>query len=52
MKINIDKEQLSDIYNLYFNVFYPLKKFVSKKEFVDITNKMRIGDNVFFPIPI
>ena len=52
MKINIDKLQLSDIYNLNFNVFYPLTKFVSKKQFEDISNKMIIGKNKFFPFPI
>ncbi len=52
MKINIDKLQLSDIYNLNFNVFYPLTKFVSKKQFINVSNNMKIEKNKFFPFPI
>ena len=47
MKINIDKLQLSDIYNLNFNVFYPLTKFVSKNQFEDISNNST--ENSFVP---
>ena len=52
MKIQIDKYQLSEIYNLYYKVFYPLTKFVSKKQFLSIVNKMEISKNIFFPIPV
>ena len=52
MKIQIDKYQLSEIYNLNYNVFYPLTKFVSKKEFLSIVNEMKISKKLFFPMPI
>ena len=52
MKIQINKYQLSEIYNLYYKVFYPLTKFVSKKQFLSIVNKMEISKNIFFPIPV
>lgn len=52
MKVDIDKYILSEIYNLKFKVYYPLLKFVSKKEFLSITIKMELDKNVFFPIPI
>lgn len=52
MQIKINKYQLSEIYNLNYKVFYPLNKFVSKKQFLSIVNKMEINKNVFFPIPI
>ena len=34
MQIQINKYQLSEIYNLNYKVFYPLNKFVSKKQFL------------------
>ena len=52
MYIQIDKYQLSEIYNLYYKVFYPLTKFVSKKQFLSIVNKMEISKNIFSPIPV
>ena len=52
MKIQINKYQLSEIYNLNYNVFYPLTKFVSKKQFFSIVNEMEISKNIFFPIPV
>ncbi len=51
MNINISKLQLLEIYNVYFNVYYPIKKFVSKKQFISIIENMKIGKK-FFPIPI
>lgn len=52
MKIKIDKYKLSEIYNLNYNVFYPLTKFISKKQFLSIVNKMEINKKIFFPMPI
>ena len=52
MKIQIDKYQLSEIYNLNYKVFDPLTKFVSKKQFISIVNKMEISKKIFFPMPI
>jgi sulfate adenylyltransferase len=50
-KIHINKNQFSDLINLRNNVFYPLKNFVSKKEFIKIINDKEYK-NHFFPLPI
>ena len=50
-KIHINKNQFSDLINLFNDVFLPLKNFVSKKEFLQIINNKRFK-NQFFPIPI
>ena len=52
MKFNINHNNLLDIINLNFNVYYPLKEFVSKKDFLLITRKCRLVNNEFFPLPI
>ena len=51
IKLSLSKEQLSDLLNLYYGVFHPLKHFVNEKQFKNILLKKRIG-NKFFPIPI
>lgn len=50
-KIEITKNQFSDLINLLNNVFYPLKNFVSEKEFTNIVNQKKIKKK-FFPFPI
>ena len=50
-KININKNQFSDLINLFNDVFYPLNNFVSKKEFVQIIDHKKYK-NHFFPLPI
>ena len=50
-KIHLNKNQFSDLINLRNNVFYPLKNFVSKEEFIQIINNKRY-ENQFFPLPI
>ena len=50
-KIHINKNQFSDLINLRNDVFYPLKNFVSKKEFIKIINNKKYK-NKFFPLPI
>ena len=50
-KIDINKDQFSDLINLVNNVFYPLKNFVSKKEFEKIIDHKKYK-NHFFPMPI
>ena len=50
-KIDINKNQFSDLINLVNNVFYPLKNFVSKKEFEKIIDNKKYK-NKFFPLPI
>ena len=52
MKLNIKKDKLSDILNLQFGVFNPLKKYVSKIDFVSIVNNHRLKNGKFFPFPI
>tara|TARA_B100000787_G_scaffold52758_1_gene38126 strand:- start:6610 stop:7677 length:1068 start_codon:yes stop_codon:yes gene_type:complete len=50
-KINITKNQFSDLINLLNDVFLPLKNFVSKVEFLKIINNKKFK-NYFFPLPI
>ena len=50
-KIHINKNQFSDLINLRNNVFYPLKNFVSKKDFTQIIENKKYK-NQFFPLPI
>ena len=52
MKINISYDNLLDIVNIKYGVYYPLKKFVSKQDFLSITDKYRLKNNQFFPLPI
>ncbi len=41
-KIYINKNQFSDLLNLVNNVFFPLKKFVNKDEFLNIIQKKNL----------
>ena len=50
-KIHITQNQFSDLINLKNDVFYPVKNFVSKKEFINIIENMKYK-NKFFPLPI
>jgi len=50
--ININRFQLTDIFNIHYGVFYPIKKFVSKNDFESIVTKMKMVNGDFFPIPI
>ena len=52
MKLNIRYSNLLDIINLNFNVYYPLKGFVSKGDFLSILKKYKLTNNKFFPLPI
>lgn len=52
MKLNINRQILSDIINFQNNVFKPLKKFSSKIEFHSISNNFLTENNLFFPIPV
>ena len=52
MKLSIRYTNLLDIINLNFNVYYPLKGFVSKGDFLSIVNKYKLANNKFFPLPI
>ncbi len=50
-KIDITKNQFSDLINLFNDVFLPLKNFVTKEEFLEIINNKKFQNN-FFPLPI
>lgn len=50
-KLYINKEQFSDLLNLHYGVFYPLKNFVNEKNFKKILLSNKI-DKDFFPFPI
>ena len=50
-KLYINKEQFSDLLNLHYGVFHPLKKFVNEKAFKSILLSNKINKK-FFPFPI
>ncbi len=50
-RIYINKNQFSDLINLINNVFFPLKNFVNKKEFIKIIENKKYK-NFFFPFPV
>ena len=50
-KINITKNQFSDLINFFNNVFSPLKNFVTEEEFLKIIYKKKFK-KYFFPLPI
>ena len=52
MKLKINHKNLLDIINLHYNSYYPIKNFVSKKDFLSIVNNYKTKNNLFFPIPI
>jgi len=52
MKLNIEFNNLLDIINLNFGVYYPLNEFVSKENFLSIVKRKRLINNKFFSIPI
>tara|TARA_B100000989_G_scaffold298982_1_gene291619 strand:+ start:2560 stop:3618 length:1059 start_codon:yes stop_codon:yes gene_type:complete len=51
LSLSINQNQFSDLLNLNYGVFLPLKNFVNEKNFRNILIKKKI-DNKFFPIPI
>ena len=48
MIVKINKKNVSDIFNLKYQVFKPLSEFVSKSEFMSIINTYTYKKN-FFP---
>ena len=50
-KIHINKNQFSDLINLINGVFFPLKNFVSKEEFIKIIDNKKFKKH-FYPFPI
>ena len=51
INISINKEQFSDLLNLHYGVFRPLKNFVNYKQLNSILISQKIN-NKFFPFPI
>ena len=51
LSLSINQNQFSDLLNLNYGVFLPLKNFVNEKNFKNILIKKKI-DNKFFPVPI
>ena len=49
--LQINKNQFSDLLNLLNGVFFPLKHFVNKVNFLNILYNRKINKS-FFPIPI
>ncbi len=52
MNLKINYSNFLDIINIHNKCYFPLKKFVSKQEFLSIVDKYQIKKNQFFPIPI
>ena len=50
-KIIINQNQFSDLLNIKYKVFYPLKTFVNKEQFLRILKKCQYEDK-FFPFPV
>jgi sulfate adenylyltransferase len=51
-KLKINYQTLTDIINIKYNIFYPLKKFLSKKDFNLVVEKNELSNGKFFPFPI
>lgn len=49
--LEINQNQYSDILNIVYKIFYPLKTFVTKKQFKEILDNYKYN-NQFFPLPI
>ena len=49
--LNLTKEQFSDFLNLFYRVFYPLKNFVNREQFLNIINKKKFKKH-FFSFPV
>ena len=50
-KLVINQNQFSDLLNIQYKVFYPLKTFVNKEQFLKILDEYSYEDK-FFPFPI
>ncbi len=51
-KLKINYQSLTDIINLKYDLFYPIKKFLSKKDFFSVIKKKKLSNGKFFPFPI
>ena len=52
MIIEINADQYLEIEKLSLGVFYPLKTFMCKADFISCVDNMRLADGQVFPIPI
>ena len=52
MIIEISADQYLEVEKLSLGVFYPLKTFMDKRDFVSCIDNMRLADGQVFPIPI
>jgi len=50
--ITIDKNNLFQIINLKYKVFFPLTNFMDKKNFLSVIKNFKLQNNTFFPYPI
>ncbi len=51
-KLKINHQTLTDIINIYYDIFHPIKKFLSKKDFFSVIKKKKLSNGKFFPFPI
>ena len=51
-KIEIDKKNFLEICNINYKVYYPLRNFMDKKDIMSVSNKMKLKNGSFFPLPI
>ena len=51
-KLKINYQTLTDIINVKFKIFYPIKKFHTKKDFYSVIKKKKLTNGKFFPFPI
>ena len=52
MKLNLKRNNFFDLINIKYNVYYPIKKFISKDDFSLIVEKYHLKNKKFFPFPI
>ena len=50
--LKINYQTLTDIINIKFKIFYPVKDFHSKIDFNSVVKKKRLNNGKFFPFPI
>ena len=51
-KLKINHQTLTDIINIKYNIFNPVKKFLSKKDFFSVIKKKKLSNGKFFPFPV
>tara|TARA_Y100000591_G_C21444603_1_gene503130 strand:- start:111 stop:425 length:315 start_codon:yes stop_codon:yes gene_type:complete len=51
-KLKINYQTLTDIINIKYGLFNPIRKFLSKKDFYSVVKKNHLSNGKFFPFPI